>query len=452
MPGNEPIEVDLTAVSQIDSDELKGEELRHSRRLDVHRWSDHAEVNVFVDHIYERFFVGGNAGIRKRHIKVILLDLYVAWCDDPTLKVSFSRSPNEYLAGSIYNELHISRLSIPTIDRLVEVGLIEQAIGFFNKEIQRGFDSRMWPTKTLVEMFAEVRFSPLDVGNSEKRLSVILKNADGRKEEYDQSDETLRMCNMLAEYNELLNQTYISIPHLEDMRVPYSDSDQENSRYLQVSQNNKFVRRIFNRSSFDTGGRFYGGWWQRCPQRWRRHILINDHVTNEIDFSGFHPVMLYALEGINYWRDIGEDPYDIGRLSFLNDENRSRSLAKNLMLILINATSLKSSFSAFRQNASAGSPEKKFTNEQLQEVVDALKEKHKPIADNLYSDLGIHLQYLDSRITERILETFTEIGEPVLAIHDSYIVRNDVSVRCAPPNGADFDGLVSDLLPENWSI
>lgn len=68
--------------------------------------------------------------------------------------------------------------------------------------------------------------------------------------------------------------------------------------------------------------------------------------------------MLYALEGINYWRDIGEDPYDIGRLSFLNDENRSRSLAKNLMLILINATSLKSSFSAFRQNASAGSPEK----------------------------------------------------------------------------------------------
>ena len=30
---------------------------------------------------------------------------------------------------------------------------------------------------------------------------------------------------------------------------------------------NKFVRRIFNNGTFEEGGRFYGGWWQRI--RWK---------------------------------------------------------------------------------------------------------------------------------------------------------------------------------------
>ena len=36
------------------------------------------------------------------------------------------------------------------------------------------------------------------------------------------------------------------------------------------------VHRVFNRSSFDNGGRFYGPWWQQCPKAWRREIFIND--------------------------------------------------------------------------------------------------------------------------------------------------------------------------------
>jgi hypothetical protein len=58
-------------------------ELGYSRPLDVHTWSEHPEVNTFVDRIYEACFRGGKPNIKKKHLKVVLLDLYLAWCQDP---------------------------------------------------------------------------------------------------------------------------------------------------------------------------------------------------------------------------------------------------------------------------------------------------------------------------------------------------------------------------------
>ena len=58
---------------------------QHSRILDVHRWSDHPETNSFVNHVYERYLgpvPGESRKIQKKHLKVVLLDLYVAWQTD----------------------------------------------------------------------------------------------------------------------------------------------------------------------------------------------------------------------------------------------------------------------------------------------------------------------------------------------------------------------------------
>ena len=61
-------------------------ELINARPLDVHTWSDYPEVNLFVDDIYSSLSsVEGNERINKKLLKVLLLDLYVAWCADPEL-------------------------------------------------------------------------------------------------------------------------------------------------------------------------------------------------------------------------------------------------------------------------------------------------------------------------------------------------------------------------------
>ena len=85
---------------------LSNVDLNYSRPLDVHRWSDHPEVNSFVDKIYSSLpSLSGNKQIRKKHLKVLLLDLYVAWSTDPDLKMAISRDNNAYKAKSRYNEL-----------------------------------------------------------------------------------------------------------------------------------------------------------------------------------------------------------------------------------------------------------------------------------------------------------------------------------------------------------
>ena len=124
---------------------------------------------------------------------------------------------------------------------------------------------------------------------------------------------------------------------------------------LQITQKDKFVRRIFNNSRWDQGGRFYGGWWQRCPKEYREKIEFDGVGGLEVDFSGMHIVILYAQEGINYWADIGDDPYSIEQIMDIDPRIDLRSACKLLLLTAINADSPQKAFQAFRQQSDSGS-------------------------------------------------------------------------------------------------
>ena len=67
-----------------------------SRPLDVHLWSDHPEVNAFVYKLWDEEFAQGfepsGRGNRpkkklKYQFKVLILDLFVAWKQDPSLRL-----------------------------------------------------------------------------------------------------------------------------------------------------------------------------------------------------------------------------------------------------------------------------------------------------------------------------------------------------------------------------
>lgn len=408
---------------------MKEKEVRdpeNSRPLDVHRWSDHPEVNDFVDTIYLTIFKeGGKAAIQKKHVKVLLLDLYVAWCDDPGMSIRINRSPNEYLARSRYNSLHISRLTITVVDLLLEARLIEQLKGFNDKETGVGKLTRIWPAPDLVNMFANAKFGPFDIGQHQYRETVILRDEDGKEIEYrDNPQITVPMRQLLRRYNDMLSRTFIDIPELDSPVIEITNADEKRKSRLCVSQSQKLVRRVFNRGdqSFSKGGRFYGGWWQQCPKEWRKRIFIDDVPTNEIDYSGLHIVLLYAKRGIDYWKEIGTDPYALSKPEFLESDEQARDYAKQLFLVTINATSEGSAFQAFRSEAPIGSRAKSLTTSHLAMMLDAIRKKHAPIADDLSSDAGIDLMYLDSRITEHIIDRSLCRGIPVLTIHDSYIV------------------------------
>ena len=77
-------------------------ELEYSRPLDVHRWSDHPEVNQFVNKIWNKYLehhfkTSGGVGKRpksslKKQFKVLLLHLYITRRQDPELLTSVPKS------------------------------------------------------------------------------------------------------------------------------------------------------------------------------------------------------------------------------------------------------------------------------------------------------------------------------------------------------------------------
>ena len=126
----------------------------NSRPLDVHTWSDYSEVNDFVDDIYQLLkSIKGHKKGNKRLLKVLLLDLYVAWCADPDLKIMFSRDNNAYKAKSRYNELHISKKIRDIVDVLVAEDIIYEKRGFNDRVSGIAFRSRLWATDWLIEKF-----------------------------------------------------------------------------------------------------------------------------------------------------------------------------------------------------------------------------------------------------------------------------------------------------------
>src|SRR5690606_27383162 len=92
--------------------------------------------------------------------------------------------------------------------------------------------------------------------------------------------------------------------------------------------------RVFNNSSFKEGGRFYGGWWQNVPKDFRRYIRINRKPTVEIDYSGHHLRILYAMEKAKMPRDMyhieesgfSRDEIKLGILMVLNAKNKVEAL------------------------------------------------------------------------------------------------------------------------------
>ena len=97
------------------TDELPKIDRWNSEPLDVHTWSDHPEIKVLCDHLYDEAGLSvlepkGNRkpkGTVKESLRVLILDLYVKWLKEPSISIGFNKTKSSYKVGSRYNGLHI---------------------------------------------------------------------------------------------------------------------------------------------------------------------------------------------------------------------------------------------------------------------------------------------------------------------------------------------------------
>ena len=389
-----------------------------SRVIDVHKSSEWHEVNPFINGIYAAYISGSLTTIQKKNLKVLLLDLYVAWTEGYKY-IGMSFDDHKYKPKSRYNALHISKKIIECAKKLSSLNLIRIHKGYYDKVAAFGYVSRIEPTENLISLFKQAKFPDLAISYELNRETVELKDDQKNLIDYKETNQTYSMRNVLTAYNELLKKTHIDCCHLKSPRL-----NRSSGRSVNLSQHSKFTKRVFNDRSWKKGGRFYGGFWQQIPSDDRQFIRINGERTVEIDYSGLHVVLLYAQKGINYWEDVGDDdPYSITVAGLSKGE--ARSLGKLLLLMAINAKDEKKAYDALRSEVNSNeklSFNVKLTNELLSDALSQLKQRHPKIADKLSTGVGICLQNVDSRITEALIKSFTKDDIPLLAIHDSYIV------------------------------
>ena len=98
----------------------------HSRPLDVHRWSHHPEATRLRDTVWSQYFKeafpeGGKGNKTnsepKKQFKTLLLDLYVAWLDDPELSIGIGMTKSAYKENPRYNALFISAKIIEVVNQ-----------------------------------------------------------------------------------------------------------------------------------------------------------------------------------------------------------------------------------------------------------------------------------------------------------------------------------------------
>jgi hypothetical protein len=395
----------------------KSELLNHSRALGLHTWSDHPAVDALTDTIYADHFGPKRSKAKRKLLRLVLLELYLAWATDPTLKLTVSRNNNSYPRGR-YNGMGVTKTIKDVLDRLQEAELIRQTLGFNDRLSSKGYVSRIWPTGKLTTIFRAVDFGPGDIDTHHGQETIVLNRPGSKPKkkeriDYTDTDETDRMRLLLSDYNALLAQTDIDIRDVEGP-IELSPDDTGHPRLLYVSQHNKFVYRVFNHGSFDKGGRFFGGWWRDCPKDLRPLITINGEDTIERDFPGMLPTLLYAEAGIDYWSEVGGDPYILLDPPASVTNIATRDFCKTLFHAAINADSETSALKSL-----LGKGQKLA---RLRLILDLLKEKHRPIADRFGTGCGHDMMNKESKITERIIDHFTRKGIPVLTVHDSYIV------------------------------
>jgi len=185
------------------------------------------------------------------------------------------------------------------------------------------------------------------------------------------------------------------------------------------------LHRVFLDRRLDRGGRFYGPWYQNVYKKYRPKIMIDGAPVVEVDYSSYHPRILYALKGLS----VPEDPYTLDEFP---DSDSMRGFLKPFLLMIINSKTPDGAMDAIREanlkNKKRGKgtikpPEiASLSNDDLRLVMGKLVEKHKPIKEYLFSGFGDTLQWIESQIAEIIMLHFALQGYPCLPVHDSFIV------------------------------
>ncbi|SVE35088.1 uncharacterized protein METZ01_LOCUS487942, partial [marine metagenome] len=234
----------------------------------------------------------------------------------------------------------------------------------------RGYQSRMRATERLLDLIQNHSVTPFMVEREDEEV-IVLRDGNNEDVPYEDTDETRRMRKQLRSFNDFLGEFNLGLScPLEEVRQIILDRKANPIDYSRTR-----VRRKF-KYDFLSGGRFYDGWWQEMPKVFRPYITIDGEPCSELDYSGQHLLLLYALKGEEYYwlRGVG-DPYEVKGLG-----EKGRDLMKQVVLCCVNAESRQKALLAVRKEINLNYPGFTSASDFINPLIDTTLERHPVLA------------------------------------------------------------------------
>jgi hypothetical protein len=340
---------------------------------------------------------------------------------------------SHFAKDSRYRKLFITyEAFITAFEGLCKLGYLKIVKkGVYDSANKIGWNTKVRGTDKLITLLTGTYCLKLPhVEIAPEKPGLILKNSDNKEIPFKPTAITCKYEDNLAIINRRLSRSWIDLNILDSEWETLKDriaktKKPDDVKVLDLTRRRLY--RVFNNSSFEAGGRFYGGWWQRLPKEYRKHVTIDGKATIEIDYSGLHPAILYAEAGA----EIPDDPYDPCGIGL---PSSAREAVKKAMLVLLNAGGTISHETKREIKEATGLA--------WDEIQRRLIEKHQPIASSLNSGAWSRLQFADSQLAEAVMLKFSEWRAPCLPVHDSFIVHHGYR--------ADLQTLMEEAFKERY--
>lgn len=367
----------------------------------------------------------------RASIQAIVYDAFCAHATHPYAPVAISKRPQTYSRKhpefkGLSFRMHVQQI----YPALLEMGYLQRLHGgYFDRNTQSGKRELYTLTDKLIAYFGmdqlvseqfstsvtwfdHLVVSPESIPEREP-VVISIKDAQTKRKEVHLPAVSPKLS-VIVDRLDTINRSYAK--HWFDLELPKEQWtifgkgwEDKKGNFHTLNLTKRRLYRIFHDHNLETGGRFYGGWWQEIPDHYRKFILIDAKRTVECDFSGLHSAILYAREGVQ----LPDDPYS----DIAGEQNRE--IVKRCISAMVNASS--------EPQMPPRNLNIKPTGYSWTQLKARILEFHHPIRHYFFKSAGMWLMRHDSEIAEEVMLHFIRMGYPCLPVHDSFIVHHGLA-------------------------
>lgn len=344
----------------------------------------------------------------KNRLALHVVVMNMIACVDKRQRLYYLRG-NTGTLPPIYNVRKLSNFNIcAAVDELQALGYLFNYIASRQYgEVEDKQSSYIVPTEAFIDKFCTKRDDLI----STAEINHVLANVGIELRDKKKNSISFEFNESIAEAERVV--TAVNLMNYKHIFLDYEGKFMVN-----------MYGRIFNNESFFFGGRWFKAAILKIKNKKTNNRLrttIDGESIVEIDFDCLHINMLSDIMGVSKYRGIDIYYHVLDKQNYSTNNRRLVKLGINIML---NATSEYKAKNAI-DDLIAEEPKDTFCYSSGDEVVKEVYKKLPEFKSKFCNKecTGLVLQNKDSWIAHYVLDEFVMIQQPVLVVHDSFIVQ-----------------------------